>query len=150
MSLRKYRLVKQRSEWACGVACVASALGIPYDQATERLEAYKCERIDALPYGLELEPIIQVMQDAGIVLTVETGSRRWPLGTIVFLSETRGRYKDGGHYLLRSPDGWMDPWVNYPEEPRQSAYRERLPYGTSVQVALVPKQKCEVQQIVKR
>lgn len=138
---KKYRLVTQRSEWGCGVACVASALSIPYSQATKRLEAYKGAKIDALPFGLELDPIIRVMQDAGIVLTEEIALRRWPLGTIVFLSEIRGRYKGGGHYLLRSPDGWMDPWANFPEKPRQSAYRERLPYGTGVQVALVPQQQ---------
>ena len=135
---KKYRLVTQLGEWACGVACVASALGISYSDALRRLEKYKGAKVSDRPRGLELEPIILVMKDAAIQLTEEIGyRRRWPVGTIVFMSEDKGKYKGGGHYLLRCPNGWMDSWVNFPEKPRRAAYRYRLPYGSSVQVALV-------------
>lgn len=137
MTKKKYRLVTQLGEWACGVACVASALGISYSDALRRLEKYKSAKVSDRPRGLELDPIIRVMTEAGSQVIEKTESRKWPLGTIVFLSEDWGKYKGGGHYLLRCPDGWMDSWVNFPDKPRQAAYRQRLPYGTSVQVALV-------------
>lgn len=135
---KKYRLVTQLGEWACGVACVASALGITYRDALKRLEKHKGSKVSDRPRGLELDPIIRVMTDAGVLITEQTKYRQWPPGTIAFLSEDWGRYKGGGHYLLRCPNGWMDSWVNFPDTPRRSAYRERLPRGTRLQVALVP------------
>ncbi len=135
---KKYRLVTQLGEWACGVACVASALGISYSDALRRLEKYKGAKVSDRPRGLELDPIIRVMTDAGFPVTEQTKRRQWPPGTIAFLSEDWGRYKGGGHYLLRCPDGWMDSWVNYPDMPRRSAYRVRLPRNTRIQVALIP------------
>lgn len=135
---KKYRLVTQLGEWACGVACVASALGISYSDALRRLEKYKGAKVSDRPRGLELDPIIRVMEDEGFYVTELTRQRRrWPVGTIAFLSEDWGRYEGAGHYLVRCLDGWMDPWANFPDKPRRAAYRERLPYGTSVQTALV-------------
>lgn len=135
---KKYRLMTQLGEWTCGVACVSSALGISYRDALTRLEKYKGAKIGSRPHGLEPYPIISVLRDAGLEVTEQSGHREWPLGTIAFLSEDWGKYKGGGHYLLKTPGAWMDPWFNFPDKPRRAAYRERLPHGTSVQVALVP------------
>ncbi len=39
--MKKYRLVKQLDEWGCGVACVASLLGISYKKAKDALVEIK-------------------------------------------------------------------------------------------------------------
>lgn len=136
---KKYRLVTQLGEWACGVACVASALGISYRDALRRLENHKGTKVGHPPRGLEPEPIIRVMTDAGLQMIELTEYRQWPLGTIAFLSEDWGKYKGSGHYLLKTDHGWMDSWANFPNKPRRAAYQKRLPYGTALQLALVPK-----------
>ena len=80
--MRKFQPVVQMDEWGCGVACVASLLGIEGSE----------------PY-------------------------------------------DGGHYNLRVPNGWMDPWVNMarPEEDREADVVSDYPEGTWFSFALVPK-----------
>jgi len=122
--MERNRLVTQEDEWGCGVACVASKLGIKYDEAKKRLEEYKGSPID--PGGLELEPIMSVLQDAGICVLATTDLTNFPLGSIVFLSETWGRYKGSGHYLLKTERGWMDPWSNMPHMPRESVFLSSL------------------------
>lgn len=136
--MKKNRLVSQQDEWGCGVACVASLTGLSYKEARRRLQQHKGASIDAEPEGLELEPIIKVLREAGIRMEQTSGLKRWPLGTIAFLSEERGRYKGSGHYLLKTAEGWMDPWSNMDETPRRAGFVDRLPHGTGVQAALVP------------
>lgn len=136
--MKKNRLVSQQDEWGCGIACVASLTGLSYKEARSRLEARKGNPIDTGTPGLELEPIIDVLRDAGITMVQQVGAKRWPSGTIAFLSEEWGRYRGTGHYLLRTDDGWMDPWANLDEGRPRAGYLDRLPRGTGVQVALVP------------
>lgn len=139
--MKRNRVVRQRHEWGCGIACVASVLGISYNDAKSRLESYEedGELKDWESTGLEPDTMIKVLADAGIIVEERVGLRRWPSGTIVFLSEEWGRYKESGHYMVKTDEGWMDPWINGPDEkPRKADIRDRLPYGTSVQVALVP------------
>ncbi|MDQ1064486.1 MULTISPECIES: hypothetical protein [Stenotrophomonas] len=136
--MKRNRLVSQQDEWGCGIACVASLTGLSYREARSRLEARKGGLIDADAPGLELEPIIDVLRDAGILMEQRVGAKRWPSGAIVFLSEEWGRYRGTGHYLLRTDDGWMDPWANPDEKRPRAEYLDRLPRGTTVQVALVP------------
>ena len=136
--MKKYRLVRQLDEWGCGVACLASALRISYKDARTRLEIRKGRGIDAKRCGLWPGQIRDVLRDAGLVYHKISKAERWPVGTIIFLSEITGCYAPYGHYMLKTPDGWMDPWVNMSKLPRYARFRNRLPNNTSVQVALVP------------
>nr|WP_158651760.1 cysteine peptidase family C39 domain-containing protein [Marinobacterium profundum] len=139
--MNKNQLVVQEDEWGCGVACVASLLGITYIDAMDRLQEANLHKIDFANEGLELEPIISVLKKAGMRVSIENNLKLWPIGTIAFLNENDGDYKGSGHYLLRTTEGWMDPWYNVlyqNPQPRQAKFRKLLPRNTSVQAALVP------------
>jgi ABC-type bacteriocin/lantibiotic exporter with double-glycine peptidase domain len=140
--MKKNRLVAQEDEWGCGVACIASLLGVSYGSAMAMVKTASGANIDFSSEGLELEPIILVLQQHGLSVSVKANLSRWPIGTIAFLSENEGAYKGSGHYILKTEDGWMDPYYNAltrgDEEEREARYRTRLPRSTFVQAALVP------------
>ncbi len=128
----------QQDEWGCGVACVASLIGVPYDVAKKRLVEYKGRGINQSPKGLELDPIVYVLHDAGIEVLADWFAKDFPDGTIAYIKG--GAPYECGHYLLKVPGGWMDPWFNMPAEDRVAKIRKGLPKGTKVKVALIPKQ----------
>lgn len=136
--MKRYRVVSQRDSWGCGVACVASLLGLSYREARRRLIRRKGREINASPYGLPYKVIEYVLGRAGVTTIRKRGQRTWQAGTIIFLSKQRGRYRNAGHYLLKVPRGWMDPWINYQTEPPVGGIRAGLPRGAPVQTGLVP------------
>ena len=137
--MAKYRLVKQLDEWGCGIACAASLLGISYKKAKEALIEIKGNEIDSKPCGLSLRALSKLIPSHQAVYAGVQDISRWPIGTIVFLSEESGRYAGSGHYILKTPNGWMDPWANSESLPRQAKFRAKLPSNTIVQAALIPR-----------
>jgi hypothetical protein len=128
-------------EWGCGVACVASRLGISYAVAKKRLELVKGGSVNkATPAslkGLNLDPIVKVLRKAGVRVIADWYAKEHPIGTIVLISGGAPYAEE--HYLLRVADGWMDPWVNMPNRKvRLAAVRKSLPAGTKIKVALLP------------
>lgn len=134
----KYRHIQQLDEWGCGVACAASLLGISYAAAKSLLVSIKGKPIDSRPYGLSLRALSKAIPTHKAHFNIAEKANRWPVGTIVFLSEETGRYAGSGHYLLRTPQGWMDPLANSQWHVREPQFRKRLPAITSVHAALVP------------
>ena len=137
--MAKYRLVKQRDEWGCGVACAASLLGISYKKAKDTLVEIKGNEIDGKPYGLSLRALSKLIPSHIAIYKGVGNINHWPIGAIVFLSEESGRYAGSGHYILKTPAGWMDPWANSENLPRQAKFRARLPRNTTIQAALIPR-----------
>ncbi len=137
--MAKYRLVKQLDEWGCGVACVASLLGISYKKAKDSLVEIKGNEIDGKPYGLSLRALSKLIPSHIAIYKGVDDINRWPIGTIVFLSEESGQYAGSGHYILKTPTGWMDPWANSGNLPRQAKFRTRIPGNTTIQAALIPR-----------
>lgn len=135
----KYRLVKQLDEWGCGVACAASVLGTSYKKAKEALIEIKGDEIDSKPCGLSLRALSKLSPSHRAVYGSAQDFSRWPIGTIAFLSEKSGRYAGSGHYILKTPHGWMDPWANSGNLPRQVKFRAKIPSNTIVQAALIPR-----------
>jgi hypothetical protein len=135
----KYRLVKQLDNWGCGVACAASLLGISYKKAREALIEIKGNDIDSKPCGLSLRALSKLIPSHKAVYKGVQDINRWPIGTIAFLSEDSGRYAGSGHYVLKAPNGWMDPWANSEKLPRQPKFRAKLPINTTIQAALIPR-----------
>ena len=137
--MAKYRLVKQLDEWGCGVACVASLLGISYKKAKVALIDIKGNEIDGKPCGLSLRALSKLIPNHIAIYKSVGDINRWPIGAIVFLSAKSGRYAGSGHYILKTPAGWMDPWANSENLPRQAKFRARLPGNTTIQAALIPR-----------
>lgn len=91
--MRRGRVVVQRDEWGCGVACVASLLGLSYNEARRRLVREKGRRIDEAPAGLSYRAIKAVLGSEDVVMTRKARLPAYPVGTIVFLSRKWGRYR---------------------------------------------------------
>ena len=137
-TMETFGLVTQEDEWGCGVACVASLLGTSYRDAKELLRGEKGKSVNAGVPGLELHHIALALQRRRVQVVADWEElSNFPLGTIVCIGG-KGAYA-GDHYMLMTPNGWMDPWVNIGERPRRAGYRDTYPDGAHFLVALVAK-----------
>jgi hypothetical protein len=133
--MSKYGLVTQEDKWGCGVACLASLLGISYQDAKQLAEAAKERGVNARPSGLELHDLARALRGEGIKVVADWAPAAIPNGSIAFVAGGR-RYGEAGHYILRTPRGWMDPWYNL-RKVKNAEYREEIPKGTALRVVLV-------------
>jgi len=111
---------------SCAVAGVASLLGESYNTTLKLFNknsastrGYYCKEIvDALGKR-------NLIYSYGKVINKTRKHLRIP-GTIVFIQ--RSKKYPAGHFLLKTERGWMDPWINFPDDnPRKSGFRKRLP-----------------------
>lgn len=136
--MSRFDLVTQSEEWGCGVACVASFLGISYGEARDLLRKHKGGKtVNATPKGLELHHIAFALQERGYKVIADwQESSRFCEGTIVCISGNKPY--DGHHYMLKTKKGWMDPWHNIGKKPRKADFRPSYPEDTEFLVALIP------------
>ena len=137
--MKQYDLVSQEDEWGCGVACVASLLGITYQEAKNLVEDIKGRSVNAKPHGLELHHIALALQAEGVKVIADWDSAvHHPDGSIVCIGG-KSRYKYE-HYILKTPNGWMDPWFDLKKNNMVAKYRDDYPKGADFLVALIPVQ----------
>ena len=134
--MKQYDLVSQEDEWGCGAACVASLLGVSYQQAKQMVEEVKGLSVNTKPYGLELHHIAIALQEVGVKVIADWDPAEIIDGSIVCIGGT-SRYKDD-HYILKTPSGWMDPWYDLDKNIMVARYRENYPEGSDFLVALIP------------
>ena len=122
----KYKLISQKHLMGCGVACVASLLGITYDNSLKLFnEKYVSTK------GYYLKDIILALKKKEIIYTgskITNKTRKYinKIGSIVFVK--RSKKYPFGHYLLKTNKGWMNPWINYPNiNPSKSGFNKKLP-----------------------
>jgi hypothetical protein len=123
-----FRPVSQEHPMGCAVACVASLCRLPYRRAIELFEF----REHAWTRGFYCSEVVQALSAAGLdYIYEEFASLRHSrhlrkTGTIVFVAPCV-KYPSG-HYLLRLPQGWMNPWANFPSMSRvRPAVEKKLP-----------------------
>jgi hypothetical protein len=89
-----------------------------------------------------LGPIVHVLHEANVHVVADWFAVDFPLGTIVYISgneRDKNELYKYGHYLLKTANGWMNPWANMPNKRRQSGFIDRPPDVTRIEVALLPK-----------
>lgn len=110
-----YQLVVQKDDFGCGVSCVASRLGMDYARALSEFTHPE----NASTKGYWCKELQMVLANNGLKYRLRYAPKMKPdeleaVGTIVFIK------KDStfpyGHYLLKTPYGWMDPWANLPAD----------------------------------
>ncbi|MEK6909251.1 MAG: hypothetical protein AABX23_04330 [Nanoarchaeota archaeon] len=126
--MRKHRLVAQEEGMGCGLACVASELGITYQEARKlsgRLEK-------SYTSGYSCLDLVKALNKNGINYTFKrvAPARDKAIlgreGTIAFSRRSR-KYPEG-HWLLKTSNGWMNPWINWPSiNPAQAGYQREFP-----------------------
>ena len=119
--------IKQENPLGCAVACVAFILEINYQNA---LKFFDNGEVKADDIGFFCREIVMVLDKAGLKYNYKYLKDRirreiYKQNTIVFIK--RSDKYPAGHYLCRSNDKWMDPWINFPNKKIRVGFRKRLP-----------------------
>ena len=121
--------VTQKDNFGCGIACLAYALKIDYDYLI------KSSRIknQVENKGLTCRKLVEILKSNGLDYCykyIKTKTKKiYDEGSIVFIR----RYKryPVGHYLIRTNNIWMDPWINFKNQKNvkkaKSGFRKKLP-----------------------
>ncbi len=122
-----FRPVTQEHALGCAVACVASRCAISYQEALALFNRAE----HAWTRGYYCDDIVTALARATLHYSFSAfhpDSHRLLLdraGTIVF-HEPCTEYPHG-HFLLRTQEGWMNPWSNFPQMiPVESAIQEKI------------------------
>lgn len=122
----EYKPITQEHPMGCGVACIASLLGISYERALNLLN-----KSHASARGYYLKDIILALKKRRLNYQnskVNNNTKKYLKipGSIVFIK--RSKKYPAGHYLLKTKSGWMNPWINYSEiNPAKSGFNKKLP-----------------------
>ena len=119
--------IKQEDPFGCAVACVASVLGIGYQEA---LNIFRYGNKKAKTTGFYCKEIVKVLENKGLkyeysYIKSKIKKKIYQDNTIVFLRRSH-RYPEG-HFLCRKGNFWMDSWVNFPTKVKKAGFRKRLP-----------------------
>ncbi len=116
----------QEEGMGCGIACVASALGITYQEARKLSDRPEGSYIN----GYNCKDLVKMLNKKGKSYSCkkfksEDTELLKKQGTIVFVKE--GEDDIWGHYLVKTSKGWMDSWVNWPSiTPAKASYHSEL------------------------
>jgi hypothetical protein len=127
------KAIVQEDDFGCAVACVAFVLGIKYQEAVFLFENGEA-RVSGIPdfYCREIVLILGSNTNQQFdykYIKPRLKKKIYEDCAIVFIKKSK-KYKYG-HYLVRSKDTWMDPWINFPDKNRKAGFRKRLP-GRSI------------------
>lgn len=120
--------VRQEGGLGCAVACVAFVLKIPYlETLTLFSDGKRRVKEEANFYCPE---IVQILNNAGLQYSWQKLQRKtlkkiYINFSIVFIKSSHKH--PSGHFLCRYNDGWMDPWINLPQENIEAGFRKDLP-----------------------
>lgn len=109
----------------CGIACVACVTRNTYKKALEATEHGKkyAETVGFSPKTLH--ELLSILDKTYSRRYLKRKLRKYPTGSIVYLK--RSKRFPFGHYVAKTEDGWMDPWINLPQYPRRAGFRKKLP-----------------------
>ncbi len=122
----KFKPITQEHTAGCAIACVASILNINYKKA---LNFFNKDNVSIR--GYYCSEIVKALNKNGLNYKsskVNSKTKRFlsKQGTIVFVK--RSKKYPIGHYLLKTNNGWMNPWINFPEiNPAKSGFNKKLP-----------------------
>ena len=119
------KAIAQEHPLSCGLACVASAANRAYRQVFKL-----ANQKDAWTRGYYCPDLVSLlkkmkMRYAYAPYSLKTRKYLQKKGTIVFITSKKMPY---GHYLLRTPKGWMNSWINFPRiTPAKAGFTKKLP-----------------------
>ena len=121
------RSITQKEPMGCGIACVALALNISYKSGKKLFDnpeyslsrGYYCkELVRVLNKRKKNYSFSKINEKNKSLLNEER--------VIVFIE--KGKKYPSGHYLIKTKEGWMNPWINFPIiTPAKSGFQKNLP-----------------------
>lgn len=120
------KLISQEAPMGCAIACAASLANSSYQQRRSYFDNAKRESTT----GFYNRDIIKALSKLKITVRASSikmfGKRNIKIGAIVFIKPSK-KYS-AGHYLLKTKNGWMNPWINFPSiNLAKAGYEGRLP-----------------------
>lgn len=120
--------ITQELDYGCGVACFAFVCNMSFQEAIETLGMEY-----SVKHGWKPSDLVNALDRFGLTYknsyVRKKPSKLFPKGTIVLIE--RSTDYPVGHYLISTERGWMDPWINMPDnnmlEDAKSGFRRRLP-----------------------
>jgi len=125
--------VVQQDNFGCSIACLAFITNRTYREIAESFGQEK-----ARTKGFYCREIVDYLKNLGYqaefhYLKPQIRKKIYQDKTIVFIK--RSRKYPFGHYLVRSCNYWMDPWVNFQKDKdlkrAKAGFRKKLP-GTPI------------------
>ena len=126
-------LQHQKDLNGCGIACISNLLDKPYDEIKQDFESkfYTIER------GIRISDIVKYLNTHGLQykskffnqnkLNKEEADKYSKIENTITLIAKNKKYPLG-HYLLRTKEGWIDPWHNLPSIDKvEAGVRKELP-----------------------
>lgn len=115
---------------SCGLACIAYLTSTPYDVLAKGQPSSKLYQS-----GFWRPELVEILRKLGYDYAWKrlAGAERdaeFEIGEIVFIEPSASHRF--GHYLVKSPKGWMDPWINLDYSrlnlaEAESGFRDKLP-----------------------
>jgi hypothetical protein len=124
------KLVIQKDNFGCSIACVAQILDINYQQAKKLFP----NNHKAGTAGFICREIILALKKANLnyyyhYIKPKYRNKIYKNKNLVFLK--RSKKYPSGHYLARLNNQWFDPWINFNEDQNiknaKAGLRKRLP-----------------------
>ena len=121
------KLITQESPMGCAIACCASLADLTYKCMRGFFEDGEMKDQTSGFYNTD---IVDALAKVGIrakgYSIKRWGNKRIKNGTIIFIK--RSKKYPAGHFLLKTKNGWMNPWINHPNiKPAKSDFQKRLP-----------------------
>jgi len=121
------KLITQEAPMGCGIACAASLVGVSY---RDMRKLFLNGNIKDKTIGFYNSDFVEALSKKRITVTgcsaKNFGNRRIKPGTIVF--SQRSKYYPVGHFLLKTPKSWMDPWkTGATISEAKAGWRKRFP-----------------------
>ncbi len=119
--------ILQEASMGCAIACCASLTNLTYKQMRAHFDNGDVKEKNS---GFYNRDIINALNRVGVRArgynVNRWGNKKIKIGAIVFI-ECSEKYPEG-HYLLKTENGWMNPWINYPYiNPAKAGFQKRLP-----------------------
>lgn len=129
--------ITQEEPMGCAISCVAFLLNKSY-KTTKNMFKYPEH---SFTRGFYCGEITRVLNRGGLNYAFSKFKRTQEkiismLGVIVFTE--RNKNYPGGHFLVKTKNGWMNPWINFPNMiPSKSGFQKSLP--GNIQWVIYPK-----------
>jgi ABC-type bacteriocin/lantibiotic exporter with double-glycine peptidase domain len=121
------KLITQESPMGCAIACTASLANLSYKQMRKLFNGGRIKESTQGFYNRDIIYALSKIKVSAKTYSAKTlGNKKIGLGSIVFIE--RSKKYPAGHYLLKTKNGWMNPWINYPNiNPAKSGFQKTLP-----------------------
>lgn len=119
--------VTQEEPMGCAIACIAFILKISYKQAKNLIRHPE----HSFTRGFYCGEITNILNKKGLNYSFSKFKKEHKNimnipGTIIFTE--RNKNYPGGHFLVRTKNSWMNPWINFPLiTPAKSGFQKNLP-----------------------